>query len=602
MRTLVAASLLALAAAASCGGGDGGGAVTPKEPDAGAAPPAGPLCRDGAPAPYPSSASLATGVLPDLAFDGVAGEVRARDFFEPCAARARLLVVRTSAGWCGTCRWHAQHSGELAELDVADRLVLLDLVVAGDDNLPATAKDAAAWLQRVERPGVVAADPAFQLAPLNAGARAPLPLIALVDTRTMSIRDVLNDPPEELLAARIEAAIAALDGAAAPAPASPPLKDGRFTREQWDLIRGMRLDELGTPPHDPTNAKVEDAAAAALGARLFGDTELAASQVSCASCHRAGQHFQDGAAQSHDGVAPLDRNAPSLLLASFSRWQFWDGRADSQWMQALGPPENDREMASTRLRVAHQLFDRYRGEYEALFGPMPPLDDASRFPADGKPGDAAWAAMAPLDQAAATRVFVGYGKAIAAYEWSLRVGPTALDRYGGGDLGALDDASKDGLLAFFRSGCAQCHYGPRLTDDAFHVIRLPTGRRDGQADPGRAAGVPQLLASDFLETGAFSDAPGDTHGVAALAVVPPSMLGAFKTPPLRGVAQTAPYGHGGTIGTLAEMTALLATAGLDPSSPLAIGATEPWVATFDDAARDAITTFLKTLTAEPAAQ
>jgi len=209
--------------------------------------------------------------------------------------------------------------------------------------------------------------------------------------------------------------------------------------------------------------------------------------------------------------------------------------------------------------------------------------------------------MAPADQTAATRVFVGYGKAIAAYERTLRVTPSTLDAYANGDASALEEAAKDGLLAFFRVGCAQCHYGPRLTDDAFHVIRLPTGRQDKAADPGRVDGVPQLLASEFIETGAFSDAPADTHGLAGLAPPPPSMVGAFKTPPLRGVAQTAPYGHGGAITTIAEMTAALSTAGLDPSSALATGTTEPWVTPFDDATRDALTTFLRGLTADPAA-
>lgn len=603
MRHLAAPAGLLFSIAVACGGGDEKDGATAQ---GGGAPTSGttPYCVDGKPAPYPADAALAASKLPDLTFDGDGAAVRVRDFFEPCAARARLLIVRTSAAWCGTCRWHAEHTGELRALDSGDRLAFLDLVVAGDDNLPATPRDAAAWRARIDQPGVVAADPTFQLAPLNHGERTPLPLIALVDTRTMDIREVLHDPAPDLLAARVRAVLAALDGAPPPDAAAAPadsLQDARFSREQWDMIRAMRLDALGAPPPDPTNAKADDATAAALGARLFADEALTASQVSCSSCHRPAQHFVDGAPQSHDGVALVDRNAPSLLLASYGRWQFWDGRADSLWMQALGPPENAREMASTRLHIAHQIFDRYRADYEAVFGPMPPLDDAARFPAEGKPGDAAWTAMAPADQTAATRVFVGYGKAIAAYERTLRVAPSTLDAYANGDASALEEAAKDGLLAFFRVGCAQCHYGPRLTDDAFHVIRLPTGRQDKAADPGRVDGVPQLLASEFIETGAFSDAPADTHGLAGLAPPPPSMVGAFKTPPLRGVAQTAPYGHGGAITTIAEMTAALSTAGLDPSSALATGTTEPWVTPFDDATRDALTTFLRGLTADPAA-
>jgi cytochrome c peroxidase len=52
--------------------------------------------------------------------------------------------------------------------------------------------------------------------------------------------------------------------------------------------------------------------------------------------------------ESDAGVAPVDRNAPALALAAHNRWQFWDGRADTLWMQALGPFENAKDQAHHR--------------------------------------------------------------------------------------------------------------------------------------------------------------------------------------------------------------------------------------------------------------
>jgi cytochrome c peroxidase len=282
-----------------------------------------------------------------------------------------------------------------------------------------------------------------------------------------------------------------------------------------------------------------------------------------------------------------------VTFAAWSRWQFWDGRADTLWMQALGPFENAKEFASSRLFVAHAIHDRYASDYEAIFGAMPDLADTARFPPSGKPGDAAWDGMTDADRTEATRVFVNAGKAIAAYERTLRAKPNALDAYAGGDMNALTAPQKDGLAAFFSAGCAQCHYGPRLTDDAFHTVRFPTGRQDGAADRGRLDGIGALLVSDFKSTGTWSDAPRPPYSLAT----PPSTLGAFKTPALRGVVHTAPYGHGGSLATLEDVVKNYSTSGLEDASPLAAGATEPWVPRFDDPTRNALPAFLQTLTA-----
>ena len=533
--------------------------------------------------------------LPDMTFDtvnddGTTAKLALHEYFEPCAARSRLLVLRTGAGGCGTCRWHNAHTSDLKRLDVGARLSFLDLVIADDDGIPPQPPALTRYRAHIDAPDRVAADPKFQLGPVSP-TKGALPLFVFVDTRTMTVRNFLSNPDPQLLELRVRQELADLDHAPPPPFQAPEKFDGTFFKNQWDMLHDMTLP--GAPPADPTNAKADDPPAAALGKKLYGESALSPSgSISCATCHDPQKQFNDGLPVS-EGIRKVDRNAPALALAAHSRWQFWDGRADSLWAQALGPFENDKEFGSSRLFVAHAVANLYAAEYTAVFGALPPLGDTARFPASGKPGDAAYDAMATADKTAATRVFVNVGKAIAAYERTLRVKPNRLDRYIGGDMTALTRTEKNGLLVYFVVGCAQCHYGPRLTDDAFHVTRFPTGRQDGKADVGRAAANALLLQSDFLAGGNFSDQPNAGHGLALS--TDESMIGAFKTPTLRGLPGSAPYGHGGKLTTLDDVAELYSTAGLSASDVRAIGAAPPWLVTFDHTAKEAVVPFLNVL-------
>jgi cytochrome c peroxidase len=112
--------------------------------------------------------------------------------------------------------------------------------------------------------------------------------------------------------------------------------------------------------------------------------------------------------------------------------------------------------------------------------------------------------------------------------------------------------ARDGLARFFEVGCIQCHYGPLLTNDSFHNIAMPTGRRDGMPDQGRFLGVAALAASLFRADGAFSDAPTFRDDLGALAAAP-AMLGQFHTPSLRATSATSPWGHGGTFAQMHDV-------------------------------------------------
>jgi cytochrome c peroxidase len=372
-------------------------------------------------------------VAPQLSFStGDGGTAALNDYREPCgAAVPHLLVVRASAAWCGTCAWHAAHTGELLTSDVGPRIALLDLLITDEDAAPADGTSLAAWRARIDTAQKVALDPTFSIGALRAG-NGPLPLYVLVDTKQMTVAATLDDPEPDRLLYEVRVAIARMDRTPAPAQHTTALEDDRFGREAWDMIHAITAP--AAPPTDPSNARADDPGAAALGKKLFSDGTLSPSgKVSCASCHDATKQLSDGLPVSTGGVSPVTRNAPAIALAPLGRWQFWDGRADSMWMQALGPPEAAAEIGSSRLFVDHAVWSTYKAEYEAVWGAMPDLSDTTRFPANGTPGSPEWAGMTADDQTAASRVYVNVGKSIAAYERTFRIQPNALDRYVAGD-------------------------------------------------------------------------------------------------------------------------------------------------------------------------
>jgi cytochrome c peroxidase len=557
------------------------------------------LCQDGQSVDgvYPNrpTAIALHATLPDLTFDaldaaGAATQLSLHQYFEPCAAASRLLVLRTGAAWCGTCRWHYAHTGALKALDVGPRLLFFDLEIANVDGFSPQPFDVARLAKLIDAPDRVGADPKFQLGKVNPSS-APLPLYVFVDTRTMTVQDLATNPDPTELELRIHQAFATLDGTPQPVATVPAKLDGVFFQNEWDLLHDMTLP--GAPPPDTTNAKSDDPAAAALGKRLFSDASLSPSgTVSCATCHVPTKLFQDGLPVS-EGLDHTDRNAPSLATASHQRWQFWDGRADTLWMQALGPIENKKEFGSSRLFVAHRMFDAYAADYQAIWGTLPPLGDTARFPAAGQPGDRPYDLMAAPDKTLVTRVFVNVAKTIAAYERTLRIQPNRFDAYVGGNAAALTGPEKNGLSVFFALGCAQCHWGPRLTDDAFHATRFPTGRQDGFADVGRQEGQALLIQSPFLSGGPYSDDRNTAH---ALGIgIDPAVVGAFKTPTLRGITGSAPFGHGGKLLTLDDVVTLYSQGGLPANDPHAAGVAPPWLVTYDHNAKDALLPFLMTL-------
>jgi cytochrome c peroxidase len=343
----------------------------------------------------------------------------------------------------------------------------------------------------------------------------------------------------------------------------------------------LRSFALVPLPIDTSSASVSDSIAAAqLGKLLYFDPRAAGplgpanvggtnwslgsagdtGKVACASCHdpaAGGVDHRSSPAATSLGAGYTARNAPTVVNAAYSPiWQFWDGRVDSLWSQALAPPEGANEEASSRLAIAHFLAAHYAGPYAAIFGALP---DLSGFPADGKPGDPAWDGLTAAEQATINGIYANYGKAIEAYERRLVSGafnPSAFDQFLAGDASALSPAAIAGAQIFIgRGGCQECHRGPLFSDFQFHNIGAPQeGDHVPATDIGRAivtgsaAGIQTFAASPFTRTGAFSEDKTATD-VAGL-VVSEDDIGRFKTPSLRNVSKTAPYMHDGAYGDL----------------------------------------------------
>ena len=236
------------------------------------------------------------------------------------------------------------------------------------------------------------------------------------------------------------------------------------------------------------------------------------------------------------GAALGDRRTPSIALAAHARWQFWDGRADSLWAQALGPLEDAREMASSRVFVARRIAAAHAAEYARAF-PDAPLPDMTGWPAEGKPGDAAYDAMSAAEKDAATRVFVRAGKAIAAYERTFRVKPNALDAYLGGDRAALAPLEKYGLSLFVAHGLHAVPLGP-----AAHGRRLPrhahAHRAARRRRRSRAGGRPRGVAHERVPRRAAPSATTPPPAPAA-ATMRPRRRSSGNSRPRRSAASPA---------------------------------------------------------------
>lgn len=277
-----------------------------------------------------------------------------------------------------------------------------------------------------------------------------------------------------------------------------------------------------------------DSAVIQLGQTLFFDERLSRDgSTSCATCHQATRYFSDGLATSRGvGGAVGSRNAPSLLNVARADSQFWDGRAQTLEEQALAPMLNPREMAMADLDAVVDAVRR-APEYPRLFAEaydVPRKEDIR------------------IDLIA---------RALSAYERSLTLADSPFDRQVfGGQIGTLSPQAERGRQLFMGSAaCASCHVvgqdNASFTDNRFHSLSIGLQQIASRLAPltlqvaelrrqGRSPDAIVLADRDFAALGRF------------VVTMDPVDLGAFRTPSLRNVAQTAPYMHDGSVATLEE--------------------------------------------------
>jgi cytochrome c peroxidase len=362
-------------------------------------------------------------------------------------------------------------------------------------------------------------------------------------------------------------------------------------------LAALSPSPLPSPPPDVSNGWADDPAAAAFGQRLFFDTWMSGElldgdndggvstlgkrgevqRVSCAGCHVPGTGYADTRSPGRQLSLAAGwgiRLTPSLLDVGQSKLLMWDGRHDSLYGQVFGPIESAVEMNSSRLFAAQQVFLRYRQEYEAIFGEMPPLDIASRFPPlaatetgcrsldgehhcttpmRGAPGDGAeYDGLTLADQIAVTRVIVNVGKALGAYERLLSCGPSRFDDWVHGDANALSASEQRGAALFVgRADCVRCHSGPFLSDEKFHNVglapRVASAVFLDDGDRGAIVGLADVAADPLNVTSEFSD--GD-DGRLPGSPLDASLEGAFRTPRLRCASKRPAFMHTAHVKTL----------------------------------------------------
>lgn len=412
----------------------------------------------------------------------------------------------------------------------------------------------------------------------------------------------------------------------APAPVAsvervPTLPSDLTDRERslWIAFARPRV-----PGPVPSNAWSEDPAAARLGQALFFDPGLSGNgRISCSTCHDPARGWSDGQVLAR-GLAPGVRHTPSVVNAAYSPWLFWDGRSDSLWSQALAPIENPAEMGGSRVDVARYLGANAHLSrlYSAAFGAVPDCSDEARFPPGAKPGPidpanpfalpeatptdpavAAWVAMGTADREQVDQVFARVGKAIGAFERTLTSGESTFDRIGrqlAGD--PLPESIPRELLHGWRlfvgrAGCVSCHFGSNFTDGQFHNLGLPA-LAPGLLDEARTDGIRRVRVSPWNGRGRNSDARDWASNQKLLYLSSSEhLLGAYKTPSLRDLVRTAPYGHDGRFPALGDVLDFYSDL---PGEP-AIGHREETLAPLDLDAEEkqALLTLLEALTGPP---
>ena len=347
------------------------------------------------------------------------------------------------------------------------------------------------------------------------------------------------------------------------------------------LATASGAQTLPDPVTDADFAPV-DPAEARLGQLLFYDPILSGNRnVSCGTCHHpafgTGDGLSLGLGDGGLGLGPdrvadpanmpeqrIPRNAPALFNLGAHEFTvlFHDGRIEVDPTRPGGlrtPLDADMVAGFASLLSAQTMFpvlsgDEMAGHYSendvsqavrrgVITGQGGAWDIISRrvanIPAYADGFIAVYDHLERPDNIAFTDV----SNAIAAFmEFEWRSDGAPFDAVLRGEATLPEPAASGMALFYGEAGCVSCHAGPFLTDHEFHAMGAP------QIGPGKAA----RFESHARDEGRFR-VTGN-----------PDDLYAFRTPSLRNVALTGPYGHAGAHSDLAAFVA----AHVDPVAAL----------------------------------
>lgn len=311
-----------------------------------------------------------------------------------------------------------------------------------------------------------------------------------------------------------------------------------------------------------------DMASVELGQLLFYDPILSGNKnIACATCHHSSLGTSDGVSlgigeggfglglerildPDNTPEARIPRNAPALwnLGATEFTVMFHDGRieADASKPNGMRTPLSDEMSVGFKSPLAAQAMfpvlsaDEMAGHYSE--------NDVSRAVRMGQNSQkgGAWDILAQrvsnipeyrqrFDDVLGNGTPISFpdiANAMAdfiAFEW--RADDSAFDRHLRGEL-SLEGEALAGMEVFYgKANCASCHSGQFQTDHDFHAIAMP------QIGPGKAA--------------AFEDHARDTGRMRVTGDEADAY--AFRTPSLRNLSVTGPYGHAGAYASLVDV-------------------------------------------------
>jgi cytochrome c peroxidase len=291
-----------------------------------------------------------------------------------------------------------------------------------------------------------------------------------------------------------------------------------------------------------------------LGQALAFDKILSGNRdISCMTCHmprlatgdtRSLSIGQGASGLGSDRVHPegafIPRNAPPLFNLFALKPLFWDGRVSQDAAGVFHTPAGDRLSVTMT-----QVFEF--GSLSAL--PLFPVLSRSEMRADSGSNELAdvpddqepliWARLmerlggiaqyrrmfeaAYPGQRFEQMTFAHASNAIAGFfVEKMAFTNSPWDRFLAGDDGAMTAVQLAGAKNFMSARCSICHNGPALTDNLFHNVAV------AQLGPGQGDGIG--ARGDFGRMRVTGN-PAEQY--------------AFRTPALRNVELTAPYGHDG---------------------------------------------------------